>query len=325
MTTPVKAPRESARNSGVSAQRSMQQEVLAGLLTTRKRLNPKYFYDSVGARLFERITTLEAYYPTRTELAILRNAAGDIADLAGPRVALIEYGSGAGTKVRLLLDALDNPVAYVPIDIAGEQLRQVALALRDDYPTIAIHPVRADYTRALDLPKMDGESRHVAFFPGSTIGNFEPSAAASFLRGVRDTVGDDGAMILGVDRVKDVGTLEAAYNDPEGITARFNLNLLTRLNRELDATFVLDQFRHRAWWNSTESRIEMHLESLIAQEVAVAGRQVRFDVGETIWTESSYKYDRPMLDALVRTAGFTVACLWTDPGERFWVAFLDAT
>ncbi|MEO5826316.1 MAG: L-histidine N(alpha)-methyltransferase, partial [Gemmatimonadales bacterium] len=240
MTAPVEAPRTRTTIAVDPVPRSMREEVLDGLRGAPKRLSPKYFYDSAGARLFEQITTLDSYYPTRTELAILRNAAGEIAQRAGPRVALIEYGSGAGTKVRLLLDALDEPIAYIPIDIAGEQLRQVALALRDDYPEVAIHPVRADYTRALDLPKMDGESRHVAFFPGSTIGNFEPSAAASFLRAVRDTVGDDGAMILGVDRVKDAGTLEAAYNDPEGITAQFNLNLLARLNRELDATFKLD-------------------------------------------------------------------------------------
>ncbi len=325
MTTPVEAPRRSATIAGEPAPRSMRDEVLEGLRADPKHLSPKYFYDNAGARLFEQITTLDAYYPTRTELAILRGAAGEIAERAGPRVALIEYGSGAGTKVRLLLDALDEPIAYVPIDIAGEQLRQVALTLRDDYPKIDIHPVRADYTRALDLPKMDGESRHVAFFPGSTIGNFEPSTAASFLRGVRDTVGGDGAMILGVDRVKDAGTLEAAYNDPEGITARFNLNILARLNRELDATFALDQFQHRAWWNGAESRIEMHLESLFGQNVEVAGETVHFDAGETIWTESSYKYDRAMLDALVAEAGFRVACLWTDPQERFWVAFLDAT
>lgn len=321
---PVEAPRRSAPMAGEPAPRSMRDDVLEGLRADPKHLSPKYFYDNTGARLFEQITTLDAYYPTRTELAILRGAAGEIADRAGPRVALIEYGSGAGTKVRLLLDALEEPVAYVPIDIAGEQLRRVALTLRDDYPKVDIHPVRADYTRALDLPKMKGESRHVAFFPGSTIGNFEPSTAASFLRGVRDTIGDDGAMILGVDRVKDVGTLEAAYNDPEGITARFNLNLLARLNRELDATFPLDQFRHRAWWNAAKSRMEMHLESLSTLKVEVAGETVHFDAGETIWTESSYKYERAMLDALVTDAGFRVACLWTDPLDRFWVAFLDA-
>ncbi len=324
MTIAVDTPRRRVVESDPPVPRSMRDDVLHGLLSHPKRLHPKYFYDSTGAQLFEQITTLEAYYPTRTEVAILREAAADIAERAGPRVALIEYGSGAGTKVRLLLDALDRPVAYIPIDIAGDQLRQVALALRDDFPDVAIHPVGADYTRPLDLPKLDGESRHVAFFPGSTIGNFEPTAAAAFLCRVRHTVGDDGAMILGIDRVKDAGILEAAYNDPEGVTAQFNLNLLARCNRELGATFSLDRFRHRAWWNAVDSRIEMHLESVVAQEVAVAGRHVQFAAGETIWTESSYKYDRPMLDTLVSSAGFAVTRLWTDPAERFWVAFLDA-
>ncbi len=308
-----------------SAVRGMREEVLAGLREDQKRISPKYFYDAVGARLFEQITVLDAYYPTRTELGILQDAAPEIAERAGPRIALIEYGSGAGTKVRLLLDALEAPVAYVPIDIAGEQLRRVALALGADYPDIDIHPVRADYTRPLDLPKMEGESRHVAFFPGSTIGNFEPSSAAAFLRGVRATVGGDGAMLLGVDRVKDRARSRRRTTI---LTASRRVSTSTCLPASIVSsrpTFDLDQFRHRAFWNSDESRIEMHLESLSSQDVEVAGEAVHFDAGETIWTESSYKYDRPMLDALVRNAGFEVACLWTDPLEHFWVAFLDAT
>lgn len=302
----------------------MRDEVLAGLRARQKRLHPKYFYDATGAELFEQITTAPEYYPTRTEVAILTAAAPEIAQLAGEHIALIEYGSGAGTKVRLLLDALESPVAYVPIDISSEQLEAVAEGLQHDYPELAVHPLAADYTLPIDLPKMEGESRHVAFFPGSTIGNFEPDAAAAFLGGVRDTVGGDGALVLGVDRVKDVAVLEAAYNDARGITAQFNRNVLTRLNRDLGANFDVDAFAHRAHWNAERSRIEMHLVSLRDQVVDVDGEAIAFAPGETIWTESSYKYDEAMLVRLVGGAGFRVTRLWTDPHHRFWVAFLDA-
>ncbi len=302
----------------------MREEVLAGLRAPRKALSPKFFYDARGAALFERITTLEAYYPTRSELAILEARVGEIAALAGPAVALIEYGSGAGQKVRLLLDALDAPVAYVPIDISGEQLERVAASLRDDYPQVDIHPYRADYTRPLELPRFPMARRRVAFFPGSTIGNFEPTAAAGFLRRVRRSVEDNGAMIIGVDRRKDPAVLERAYNDEAGVTAAFNLNLLTRLNRELGATFDLAQFRHQAVFNDEASRIEMHLESLTDQVVTVAGVAISFRAGETIWTESSYKYDLPRLEQLATDAGFRIDQLWTDPDQRFWVGFLAA-
>ncbi len=272
--------------------RSLRDEVLAGLRARPKTLPPKLFYDATGADLFERITELDEYYLTNTELEILERHAGEIAELAGADVALIEYGSGAGVKIRLLLDALDHPVACVPIDISGEQLARVADELAALYPAVAILPVRADYTRAIDLPPLPAGTRRLAFFPGSTIGNFDPTAARSFLSGIRQTVGDDGALVLGVDRRKDATTLEAAYNDREGVTAAFNRNMLVRLNRELGADFSLDFFRHRAIWNPDASRIEMHLESLGEQVVTVAGMAIPFAAGETIWTESSYKYDR---------------------------------
>jgi dimethylhistidine N-methyltransferase len=302
----------------------MREEVLAGLQAPRKRLSPKFFYDARGAELFERITTLAEYYPTRTELGILEQRVDEIAEMVGSRVALIEYGSGAGRKVRLLLEALETPVAYVPIDISGEQLERVAASLRDDYPDVEIHPYRADYTRPLDLPRFPQARRRVAFFPGSTIGNFEPDAAIDFLRRIRHGVEDNGALILGVDRRKDPAVLERAYNDAEGVTAAFNLNLLTRLNRELGATFDLERFRHRAVFNEAASRIEMHLESVADQVVTVAGVAVPFRAGETIWTESSYKYDHARLEALVGEAGFTIHHCWTDPDEHFWVAVLEA-
>jgi dimethylhistidine N-methyltransferase len=308
---------------------ALRDEVLAGLRATRKTLHPKLFYDAAGAALFERITTLPEYYPTRTELAILRARAPEVAALAGPRAALVEYGSGAGAKVRLLLDAFaaagTPAAAYVPIDISREQLAHVAAELAADYPGVPVRPVCADYTGAVHVPDLPRRARRVAFFPGSTIGNFHPTEAAAFLRRVRRTVGPDGALVLGVDRRKDARVLEAAYDDAAGVTAAFNRNVLTRLNRELGADFDLARFRHRAVWNDAASRIEMHLESVDAQVVHVAGEAVRFARGETVWTESSYKYDRPRLDRLVVEGGFEPTRLWTDPDDRFWVAFLTAS
>jgi len=317
------APLDFVRAAPASA-RGMAAEVLQGLTAERKTLPPKLFYDAAGAELFERICLLPEYYPTRTELSILRARAGEIAALAGPRCALVEYGSGAGVKVRLLLNALEAPVAYLPIDISREQLARVAGDLAADYPGVAVLPIAADYTQPLELPPLPAGARRLAFFPGSTIGNFHPAEAAAFLTRIRRTVGPGGAMILGVDRRKDPRVLRAAYDDAAGVTAAFNRNILARLNRELGATFDLERFAHRALFNDRASRIEMHLVSLADQVVDVAGTRIAFAAGETIWTESSYKYDAARLDALVTAAGFTVARLWTDEDERFWVAFLRA-
>jgi L-histidine N-alpha-methyltransferase len=306
----------------------LRAEVLHGLATVPKTLPPKLFYDAAGAALFERITELPEYYLTRAELEVVRTHARDIARLAGDQCALMEYGSGAGVKVRLLLDAFaseNHPIAaYVPIDISREQLAAVASRIAAEYPTIPVHPVCADYTAPLQLPDLPQRARPVAFFPGSTIGNFHPTEASAFLRRVRRTVADDGVLVLGVDRRKDAATLDAAYDDAAGITAAFNLNMLRRLNRELQADFDLGRFRHHAFFNETASRVEMHLVSLEAQVVHVAGERVAFDAGESIWTESSYKYDRETLDTLVTSAGFRMTRLWTDAAERFWVAYLDA-
>jgi L-histidine Nalpha-methyltransferase len=301
---------------------ALHAEALRGLAGTPKTLPPKLFYDEVGAALFERICELDEYYPTRTEAAILRAHAGEIAALAGPDATLVEYGSGAGVKVRLLLDALERPAAYVPIDISREQLGRVAAELAAAYPRVRVAPVCADYTTRFALPPLPAGSRRVAFFPGSTIGNFHPMEAAAFLRRVRHAVGPGGALVVGVDRRKDPGVLHAAYDDRLGVTAAFDLNVLARLNRELDADFELDRFRHRAVWNDGASRIEMHLESTAAQRVRVADRAITFARGETIWTESSYKYDEPRLERLVAEGGFAIERLWTDEGQRFWVAFL---
>jgi dimethylhistidine N-methyltransferase len=301
----------------------MARDVLAGLRATPKVVSPKYFYDDIGARLFESITRLPEYYPTRTELSILRTYADDIAAAIGPSVTLVEFGSGAAVKVRLLLDALDRPTAYVPIDISTEQLVRVARERRREYPALAVQPVCADYTMRVSLPPLVAGSRRVAFFPGSTIGNFHPAEATAFLSRVREMIGPTGAMILGVDRRKDPRILHSAYNDAAGVTAEFNLNLLARFNRELDGVFDLDGFEHRAFFNDAQSRIEMHLESLRDQVAWVAGTSVEFARGETIHTENSYKYDAARLAALVEPAGFRVTCTWTDPNDWFWVVLLD--
>jgi dimethylhistidine N-methyltransferase len=280
------------------------------------------FYDRAGARLFEAICELPEYYLTRTELGILRRRAPEIAERCGEHTALIEYGSGAGVKVRLLLDDLKNPAAYVPVDISMEQLTAVAAERARQYPNLRVAPVHADYTARFVLPGLPPDARRVAFFPGSTIGNLHPAEATAFLHRIRATVGPRGALILGVDRRKDVSLLREAYNDAAGVTAAFNLNLLTRLNRELDAEFNLHTFRHWAHFNDGASRIEMHLESKIAQRVYVAGAPIDFERGETILTECSYKFDLPLLEAVVRPAGFAIEELWTDPCEWFWVGFL---
>ena len=242
----------------------------------------------------------------------------------GPGAALIEYGSGAGIKVRTLLDAMDEPVACVPIDISGEQLQEVAATLERLYPRVAILPVQADYTLPVALPELPTAAHRVAFFPGSTIGNFEPHEAEAFLKGIRSTVGDRGSLILGVDRRKDPSVILPAYNDSQGVTAAFNRNVLIRLNRELGADFDVRQFDHRAIWNDETSCIEMHLVSRHEQVATVDGIEIHFDEGESIWTESSCKYDEGRLENLVTAAGFRISELWTDSREFFWVAYLIA-
>jgi dimethylhistidine N-methyltransferase len=320
MTAPLDVVHtHAARRSGRTV---VPTEILQGLLAERKTLPPKLFYDATGAELFERICEQPEYYPTRTELAILHASAGEIAALAGPRCALIEYGSGAGVKVRLLLDALESPVAYVPIDISREQLRRVSSELAAEYPGVSILPIAADYTQPIELPALPAGARRLAFFPGSTIGNFHPTEAAAFLSRMRRTLGSAGALVLGVDRRKDASVLDQAYDDSAGVTAAFNRNVLTRLNREYGATFDVGSFSHRAFFNETASRIEMHLVSLADQTATLGDRTIRFERGETIWTESSYKYDARRLEELVAEAGFRIERLWTDPRDWFWVALL---
>lgn len=304
--------------------RSLSEEVRSGLTATRKTLPAKLLYDKTGAALFERICTLPEYYIPRAELEILHNRASEIAALAGPGCALIEYGSGSGIKVRMLLHALNQPLAYLPIDIAAEQLDLVAAEVAAAYRHVIVRPICADYTQPLRLPALATGARRVAFFPGSTIGNFHPTEAAAFLRRIRRAVGPDGALILGVDRIKDPAVLDAAYNDAEGVTAAFNRNVLTRLNREFDADFDSQRFEHHAFFNPGPRRVEMHLVSFETQVVAVGDEFITFDKGESIWTESSYKYDLERLEQLAAVAGFHIDRLWIDHQRLFWVGFLSA-
>ena len=298
-------------------------EVLRGLRARQKTLPPKLFYDDRGARLFEQICKQPEYYPTRTEIAILETHARDIAGMAGPRCAVIEYGSGQGLKTTLLLEALVSPASYTAVEISARQLDGVTRRLQRRYPHIPMHPVHADYTREFTVPALPPHARKLAYFPGSTIGNFHPEEAAAFLRRVRRVVGEGGAMVLGVDRRKDRGILEPAYNDAEGVTAQFNLNILAHLNQLLGADFDLSQFRHRAFFNEEASRVEMHLEAVTPQAVTVAGETIDFAAGETIWTESSYKYDEARLAHMVAAGGFAVRRLFTDAPGLFWVAVLE--
>ncbi|MBK6485472.1 MAG: L-histidine N(alpha)-methyltransferase [Gemmatimonadetes bacterium] len=301
---------------------TLRASVLRGLRAGVKTISPALFYDAEGARLFEEICCLPEYYPTRTEHAILARHAAELATHAGAGCALIEYGSGAGVKVRFLLDRLERPVAYVPVDISREQLLDVSRERARQYPGLRILPVHADYTAAFELPTLPPGARRVAFFPGSTIGNFHPAEAAAFLRRVRHVVGREGGLILGVDRRKDPRLLHAAYNDSAGVTAAFNRNLLTRLNREFGGEFNVDNFRHRAFFDDAASRIEMHLEALVAHEVCMDGEVIRFALGETIHTECSYKFDRPRLEALAESSGFRIEALYSDERDWFWEAWL---
>lgn len=295
----------------------------AGLGARPKSLPSKFFYDFAGARLFEDICELPEYYPTRTETALLAARASDIAAALGPNVALIEFGAGASRKVRLLLDALDRPAAFVPIDISGEHLKEAAAVLAADYPALAVLPLAADYTQPFFLPPLPAGARRVGFFPGSTIGNFTTGEAQQFLRSTARLL-KGGGLLVGVDLVKDPAVLHAAYNDAAGVTAAFNLNLLARANRELGTDFDLEGFRHYAFYNPLASRIEMHLVSATAQQVHYGVQRFDFAEGESIHTENSCKYTVAGFQALATSAGFRPAGVWCDPDSLFSLHWLEA-
>ncbi len=311
---------ESTELSGSSA--SFAADVIAGLTATPKRLSPKYFYDRAGSELFERITELPEYYPTRTETGILTERARDIAKLIPEGAALIEFGSGSSTKTRIVLHETKSLAAYVPVDISAEFLSQQAGTLRADFPKIKMLPVAADFSEPFELPGAVQQLPRAGFFPGSTIGNFEPHEACAFLRHAARVLGHGAVLIVGVDLVKDTGVLQRAYNDKQGVTAAFNLNLLKRINSELGAKIDLDSFEHHAFFNRERSRIEMHLASLKRQRLKLGGECIDFRAGETIHTENSYKYTVESFGALARGAGFVQTAVWTDARSYFSVHVL---
>lgn len=295
-----------------------------GMRATPRAVPCKYFYDARGSALFDRICELPEYYQTRTETALLSERADEIASCIGANVELIEFGAGALRKVRILLDALETPSAYVPIDISGEYLATVCAELDRDYPDLRLRPVIGDFSAPYVLPPpAEGTARRVGFFPGSTIGNFRPYEAVAFLRSAASVL-KGGGLLIGADLVKDPAMLHAAYNDSEGVTAAFNKNLLVRANRELDGEFDLDSFAHYAFYEPRAARIEMHLVSLEAQRVRVGSERLTFSAGEAIHTEDSHKYTVESFQALARAAGFHPAKVWIDRDRLFSVHWLEA-
>lgn len=295
--------------------------VLRGMAEPQKRVPCKYFYDEIGSQLFDRICTLDEYYPTRTETALLERIAPEIALLAGPECQLIELGSGASRKVRTLIDALERPAAYVPVDISRTALVAAAREIAEDYPSLRVTAICADYTEPF-VVTANGSGQRLAFFPGSTVGNFTPPLAQQFLHRIALMLGPSGALLIGVDLKKDSRILNAAYNDALGITAAFNLNLLHRINRELCGDFDLAAFHHHAFYNEAGGRIEMHIVSDTAQKAHIAGREFSFAAGETIHTEDSHKYALGEFQSLAGKAGFSPLAFWTDPAHLFSVHYL---
>lgn len=293
-------------------------EVLRGLRQPQKELPSKYFYDERGSALFEQITRLDEYYVTRTETGIMEAHAAEMAAALGPNIVLIEYGSGSSTKTRFLLEHLERPAAYIPIDISPEALLHAADSIAADFPGLEVQPVCADYTTVFDLPPTRKlAARKVVYFPGSTFGNFDPIPAQQFLERVARVCGPGGAMLIGIDLKKDPCVLHDAYNDGEGVTAAFNLNLLGRINRELGADFDLAQFQHYAFYNPRQGRIEMHLVSQMDQVVHIGSSAIAFKIGESIWTESSYKFSLEEFGELIAAAGFSIEKTWQDEQEWF--------
>lgn len=298
--------------------------VLQGLTRRPRRIPPKFFYDEKGSRLFDAICDLPEYYPTRTEMAILQACASELSGLIGQDATLIELGSGASRKIRLLLEAL-RPRHYAGLDISQAFLHDSVSRLARDYPWLETHAVCADFSEEFDLPVFAESERRVLFFPGSTIGNFEPHDALALLQRLRRVAQPNGGLLIGVDLKKDPRILHNAYNDSQGITAAFNLNLLKRVRGELGATLNVDGFRHRAFYNEGPGRIEMHLVSRGRQEIQVLGRSFYFERGDSIHTENSYKYSIEQFQSLARGAGFYPRQVWTDLAGHFSVHYLSCT
>lgn len=321
MTESILSDREAA------AQRdAFRQDVLHGLQQSSKSLPCKWLYDATGSALYDEITRAPEYYPTRTEVAILKADADAIAELAGPNAALVEYGPGATTKTSIVLEALDAPAAYVPVDVSETFLDQISNIVRAEFPDLAIVPVLADFMKPLALPASDlRDTRAIGFFPGSTIGNLDDAQIEAFLTNARQTLGKQGLLVIGYDLAKDPAILEAAYDDAGGISARFNLNLLDRINRELDGDLDPSAFSHRAVWNPTASQMELYLVSETDQRATIDGQQFSFSAGEAIHTENSRKFTRTKADKLFRDLGWTPVTTLTDDASMFAVAVLQPT
>lgn len=318
-------PRHSLQPLSAAAEsRDFAADVLAGLRRRRKAIPSKYFYDARGSELFEQICELPEYYPTRTECGLLERHAGAMAQAIGADAEIVEFGAGATRKVRYLLDALQSPRGYLPIDISGEHLQESAARLRQDYPGLPVTVVAGDYTAGLALPApARGTRRRAGFFPGSTIGNFTPAEALGFLQAAARLLQGGGGLLIGVDLVKDPGILHAAYNDAAGVTAAFNLNLLHRVRRELDSDIDPAGFDHYAFYEPRLQRIEMHLVSRRAQTARIGRARFRFAAGESIHTENSCKYTLDGFRALAQKAGFRPSHVWCDPEHLFSIHWLE--
>ncbi len=300
---------------------TFKSEVIAGLRESPKRIPSKFFYDAAGSRLFEAITELEEYYLTRTEISILNKNLPEMAARTGMDATIIEFGTGAGVKTKMLLDALEKPRAYIPIDISREQLASASRELASHFPTLDIHPIFADYTSEISLPITKGHGRNVIFFPGSTIGNFMPEEGIHFLRNAAAMIGAEGSLLIGYDRVKDARVLEAAYNDRRGVTAKFNLNLINRIRTEFGAPIAPEDFDHFAFFNQAESRIEMHLVSRDARTLKLDDEEIHFDAGEHIVTEYSYKYTPEAFTEILTASGFDIQDRWNDSQNYFEMCY----
>ncbi len=312
-----------APRSAVEADPAFRADVLAGLAAPIRAIPARWLYDRRGSELFEEVTRLPEYYPTRTETALLERHCGEVAEMAGKGDAVVEFGSGSSTKTPILLRAA-APSAYVPIDISGDFLRHSAELLQREFPGLPIHPVEADFMQPIDLPPEIYGAQKLGFFPGSTIGNLVPRTAVDLLRAMKDTLGSGAWLLIGMDRIKDVGVLTSAYDDEAGVTAAFNLNLLHRINAELGGTIPVDAFRHRAIWNEPAGRIEMHLEAVRDAAFEIEGHDFAMKAGETIHTENSHKYGYRDSRLLLRAAGWGVASEWTDEQEWFSILLASA-
>jgi len=320
----VRALHADGLRPSLAADPAFRRDVVSGLTARPRTIPPRWFYDREGSALFEKITTLPEYYLTRTERTLLQDAAKEIAALVGPRRAIVEFGSGSSSKTTILLAAL-NPTAYVPIDIAGDMLRESAANLSTIFRELPIYPIEGDFTHAVRLPPQIAPAPRLGFFPGSTIGNLLVPDAVNLLRSMASTLGGGSMLLIGVDRIKDLGILLPAYDDAAGVTAAFNRNILHRINKELRGTIPVDAFRHRARWNDEEARIEMHLEAERDIAFGVDGHFFHMAEGETIHTENSLKYGPRDVGVLLRAGGWSPVKTWTDREELFSVILAQET